>query len=294
MIYYVYVLMDPRELGPYRYGQWTFSHLPFYVGKGKGDRYRDHGRQGERSYNTHKERVLSKLNRLGLKPVVILKRKGLEERRALDIERTLIEKIGRHNLKTGPLVNLTSGGEGTAGRKVSSKERKIRSEAMLNRSKLKKLLTKNRTRKTLERKSESEKEEATRKRLESLAARTESEKKRSASRRKKALKKSAPERMKSRAQTLANRSESEKDLTKKRKQAAWAIRTPEQKKELERKRKTAWTSKTSEQKSVINASRSIKVSKQKLNRTEEEKEVWRNKLRATWAKKTKAKQKKEK
>lgn len=294
MIYYVYVLMDPRKLGPYRYGQWTFSHLPFYVGKGKGDRYLDHGRQGERSYNTHKERVLSKLNRLGLEPIVVLKRKGLEEKVALDIERTLIEKIGRHNLKTGPLANLTSGGEGTAGRKVSAKERKLRSESMLNRSKLKKLLTKSRTRKTLERKSESEKAETTRKRLESLEARTETEKKRSSARRKKSLKKSAPKRMKSRAQTLANRSEPEKELTKKRKQASWALRTPEQKKELERKRKTAWNSKTEEQKAVINTNRSNKVRKQKLNRTEEEKEVWRNKLRATWAKKMKAKQKKEK
>lgn len=130
-ICYVYVLLDPRKPGNYKYSYWTFDYEPFYVGKGSKNRinstvlYEKHvGKSG-----TFKKKLVSKLVREGYTeiPYKIL-RTDLTDSEAFSLERRLIQKIGRRNMNCGPLVNLSDGGEGEIGRKVTRKTRSLLSE----------------------------------------------------------------------------------------------------------------------------------------------------------------------
>lgn len=109
-IYYVYALLDPRKQGPFYYGNWKFSHEPFYIGKGKGTRLNAH--QGSKGGNKQKINKIAKIQREGYKVIRIVKINNLIETKAYLYEEKLVTKIGRLDLKTGPLTNLTDGGIG--------------------------------------------------------------------------------------------------------------------------------------------------------------------------------------
>lgn len=89
---------------------YVYSHITkdtnqiFYVGKGTGRRAR-----GKRR-NPYWKNVA---NKHGWK-VLILKH-NLDEKDALEVEKYYIKHIGRRNIGTGTLVNMTDGGEGTSG-----------------------------------------------------------------------------------------------------------------------------------------------------------------------------------
>lgn len=128
---YVYVLLDPRKPGKYKYSYWTFEFEPFYVGKGCGDRikstvkYDSHiGKSG-----TFKAKLIAKIRREGYSeiPCKIL-RHNLSDIDAFALERKMICTIGRRNLDQGPLVNLSDGGEGERGAIRTRKTRKILAE----------------------------------------------------------------------------------------------------------------------------------------------------------------------
>lgn len=120
--FYVYCLLDPRKPGPFRYGKWVFTHEPFYVGKGSNDRAFDHLKETS-SYNPFKGRVIRKILKEELELIVTIKKKHLSEIDAFELEKSLISKIGRRQLKLGPLTNLTDGGEGVSGKVWSNVER---------------------------------------------------------------------------------------------------------------------------------------------------------------------------
>uniref|UniRef100_UPI0037511A01 LEM-3-like GIY-YIG domain-containing protein n=1 Tax=Acinetobacter sp. TaxID=472 RepID=UPI0037511A01 len=42
MSYYVYIFLDPRKSGYFSYGDLNFVFEPFYVGKGKDNRFKRH------------------------------------------------------------------------------------------------------------------------------------------------------------------------------------------------------------------------------------------------------------
>lgn len=117
MEYYVYIYLDPRHPGKFSYDgiDSDFNYEPFYVGKGKKDRFKSHVRKSERAkgFNPFKNAIISKIEEAGFNPsnfIVMFKIK-LEEQDALDIEEFLIAKIGRRSVGLGPLTNLTDGGD---------------------------------------------------------------------------------------------------------------------------------------------------------------------------------------
>ncbi len=105
--YCTYLYLDPEKPGTFVYGDYTFNHEPFYVGKGCGRRpYALY--KGSRSCF-----VMSKLKSLGckeLKPLIkILVMPN--EAMAIRTEIELICLIGRRIVKEGPLTNMSEGGE---------------------------------------------------------------------------------------------------------------------------------------------------------------------------------------
>lgn len=111
--FYIYIYLDPRKLGRYYYGKYRFDYEPFYVGKGSKDR-------GFKIKNKRRSNfLLNKIHKTGT-PLIIIYKKGLSEKKAFNIEKELIKRIGRRDLKTGPLCNLTDGGEGISGHSHSS------------------------------------------------------------------------------------------------------------------------------------------------------------------------------
>ena len=114
--YYVYVLLDPRREGVFKYGKWKFNHEPFYVGKGSGDRALCHFRAFVNKNVVHMKYNALKTKRLehiyketGKEPIICYKRTNLTETEAYDLEEMLISKI-RRSQYGGPLLNLSTGG----------------------------------------------------------------------------------------------------------------------------------------------------------------------------------------
>lgn len=97
--YYVYAYIDPRN------GE------PFYIGAGRGKRAWIHltiCKQG----STHFYNKLRKLLDAGVEPIVYLIVENVTKKQAFQIwEPFFIKAIGRRELKTGSLCNLTDGGE---------------------------------------------------------------------------------------------------------------------------------------------------------------------------------------
>lgn len=94
--FYVYEYRDP------------LTGVPFYVGKGIGDRWKQH------LYRTHNVIMRSKLKRMketGLEPTITKVFEGLTEQDALYRESELIHKYGRI-IEGGSLCNLSLGGQG--------------------------------------------------------------------------------------------------------------------------------------------------------------------------------------
>ena len=108
-ISYVYICFRP------------WNGTPFYVGKGKGSRWKRHDRK--LNSNPHYANIYKKAN--GYIPVVIV-RDNLTDEDACRLERQFISAIGRGNI--GPLVNLTDGGDGTSGAIRSQEWRANRSQ----------------------------------------------------------------------------------------------------------------------------------------------------------------------
>ncbi len=115
-IYYVYFLFD-------------WCGIPRWVGKGKNGRIDAHGKYGDTSNSLKIEMIEQTWIMLDDLPKLKVQ-EGLTEKQAFDVESILIKAIGRKDLGTGPLLNLTDGGEGLSGFVYSEFSKNIRSEVV--------------------------------------------------------------------------------------------------------------------------------------------------------------------
>jgi len=108
MIYYVYLHIRIN------------NNQPFYVGKGKGNRYKD---KNHRNYYWN-----NIVKKDGFIPLIL--HDNLSEEKAIEMEKYYISKFGRKDLGLGPLVNLTDGGEGVSNKVITDNFRKKCSDRM--------------------------------------------------------------------------------------------------------------------------------------------------------------------
>jgi hypothetical protein len=81
-VYYVYMLVDPRD------------NIPFYVGKGTGKRAQSHLWNISRSHNSYKESKINKIREEGGEPQIVYVAENIpDEALAYDIEARVIKKI---------------------------------------------------------------------------------------------------------------------------------------------------------------------------------------------------------
>jgi hypothetical protein len=108
--YYVYALLDSTKKGIYEYGDdLYFEYEPFYIGKGIKDRIKTTLYSKEGAFKNNK---IKKITRNGGTVIVIKLFENLENEESYTLESLIIKKIGRRDLKIGPLVNKTDGGDG--------------------------------------------------------------------------------------------------------------------------------------------------------------------------------------
>ena len=134
--FYVYIYLDPRKPGTFTYGDYTFDYEPFYVGKGRGYRslmtIQNSKDLNNKSHKFNKIRkIIKECNR---EPVVVKIDKNLSEDYSFQLEIWTIWAIGRYDLGTGPLTNLTDGGEGTTN--ISKETRIKKSNSKRDRKKI--------------------------------------------------------------------------------------------------------------------------------------------------------------
>lgn len=115
MKFYIYMYLDT-------------DNVPFYVGKGKGHRYKVHTHLCKNNTNAF---LKSKIRKVGADNIKIhFLHKNLTEKEAFHWESYWIKYIGRKDLKEGTLCNLTDGGDGGSyGRICTEKTKKKISRA---------------------------------------------------------------------------------------------------------------------------------------------------------------------
>ena len=130
--FYTYIYLDPRKSGNFVYNEeLTFDYKPFYIGKGKGRRFRKHileSKKKNNMNNAHKFAILQKILAEGLEPIIIKINENLSEEESINYEKEYIKLIGRSDKKEGPLTNQTDGGEGISGYKFSDATKLIMGE----------------------------------------------------------------------------------------------------------------------------------------------------------------------
>ncbi len=117
-MFFVYVYAHPQ------------NKVPFYVGKGTGDRDQYHWWNKQAHYNETLRDILLELHQAGQRPMITRVLETLDENLAYAEEKRLIQLYGRLDIETGTLCNKTFGGEGfgNTGTVWSDKQREKRKQ----------------------------------------------------------------------------------------------------------------------------------------------------------------------
>jgi hypothetical protein len=107
--------------------------VPFYVGKGCGNRAWQHLCDWSRSKRSHKNNVINKAVREGKEIIVEFLEKDLKEVDSLNLERYYISAYGRYN-DGYILTNCTGGGDGSWGLKHTEQTKLLISAIAKNRT----------------------------------------------------------------------------------------------------------------------------------------------------------------
>lgn len=111
--HYVYIYLDNRKPGKWYYKDLEFDFQPFYVGKGKGRRMKEHLCPSRRSDCSIKNNIINKIiDTCQEKPIHYKIYENLSPEDADDIETEVVNFFGRIDLGTGILANMTDGGKG--------------------------------------------------------------------------------------------------------------------------------------------------------------------------------------
>ena len=115
--YYVYIYMDPRKRinGVYDGLDFSFLYEPFYIGKGKDDRYISHVKDYRLCKKSYLSNKIKNIKSDDIDPIIVKIFENLSEEDAFFIEKNLITSIGKKINKSGPLVNIVDGGGGVSG-----------------------------------------------------------------------------------------------------------------------------------------------------------------------------------
>lgn len=117
---FVYVYLDPRKQGQYDYGEYHFDYEPFYVGVSSGKTIHDrktrhlHYARLDRDItnNNYKKNIIKGILSDNLEPIIIKYFDCISLSESFLKEKDMIEKIGNRYDKSGPLVNISKGGDG--------------------------------------------------------------------------------------------------------------------------------------------------------------------------------------
>jgi len=129
--YYVYIYLDSKKPGCFKYNNLVFDYEPIWVGKGSGNRYKVSQHISKKNNASLRKRIKEK----GTKGIIVnIAFKNLCEDDAYRIESEYIKSIGRLNQNSGPLFNESDGGKGNNGYKHSKERIKKISNAMKGKS----------------------------------------------------------------------------------------------------------------------------------------------------------------
>lgn len=123
----------------YVYENYIFDYMPFYVGVGINDRMNDHlnevlnNRKKSHTGNQLKYNKIRKIISNGQVPIVVKLCIGARQDMLVE-EQKIISLVGRVDLCTGTLTNLTDGGELNLGKSVSVDTKKKISESQMGRT----------------------------------------------------------------------------------------------------------------------------------------------------------------
>lgn len=129
IMFYTYIYLNVLKPGHYEYDDLSFDYEPFYVGKGKYDRYLYHLNKVKNNCkykNSLKFSIIEENIKNGKDPIIIKIQDNLSEEESLHLEKLLIRKIGRLDLGKGPLTNLNDGGHKPQVNYRHSEETKIK------------------------------------------------------------------------------------------------------------------------------------------------------------------------